>query len=142
MFVVRPKIFGGIEFGSIGGKAFENYFSFRRSDVVLKFSGAVRPAPIADKQQFAADLPFQIFAKSDGAFCVDGSIVEAKIILFFRDRTDARKLFPVEGMINNWRFAFFAPRSDHRRALAQTSFVENNNHSFFPPGLFFNAGKR
>ena len=78
------------------------------------------------------DLPLETFAKSDGAFCVDGTVVEAEIILPCSDRADGGALLPVEGMINDRRFAFFAPRSDHRRALTQTGFVENHDYSSKP----------
>jgi len=139
-FELAPHILDRIEFRRVSGKTFQDNAPAGGGDVILDQQAAVNWRSIPKDHDFAGDVALQVPEKLNDLWAFDAALVDLKVKPPQRQPANDGKAFPVEGLVQHRRLPSRSPGADARRAGAQPAFIDENDGSSLPAGLFFKAG--
>ena len=137
---MRPQIFDGVEFGSIGRQFFEpeaaRAFDQHRFDGLAAVDGRSVP----NDQELAGQVAQKRFQELGRARAIDTAFVNSEIKLPERQAGNEREFVPVERLAQHRGLPARSPRAHPVRPGAQSALVDEDDGAAFPPGFFLRRG--
>jgi hypothetical protein len=135
-FEVAPHILDWIEFGRVGGEAFDDHALAGGGDVILDQQTAMDRRPIPKNQNPARDMPLQVLEKFDDLWAFDAAFMDLKVKPPQGQPANDREAFPVEGFVQDGRLPARSPGANTRWASAQPTFIDEDDGSPLAAGFF------
>lgn len=141
MFTVAPDVFGGIQFGSVGGQIFGVDAALLGGEEVLHESAAMCGQTIPHQEQFSGNMLQQMLEKGYDLWGTNRFGKKTEVKVPQRNARDHRERFPVEVILQHRCLASPGPRSAAVRPLTQSTFVQENDGSPFFLRFFLMSGQ-
>jgi hypothetical protein len=138
---IPPQILDGVEFGGVGGEAFDVELGLFPLHIGLHQPAVVDGRPIPQQQDLAGYLAVEGFEEGDDLRAFDRAGVEPEVEVAPGQAGDRRKTIPVEVEGQHRGLAAGRPRPDPLRFLAQPAFVEEDERPPLPAGFFLRRGQ-
>jgi hypothetical protein len=140
-FEMTPHILDRVEFRRVSRKSFQNDALTCGGDVMLDQQAAMNRRAVPKDQDFAGDMPLQVAEELYDLGAFDAALVDLKVKPPQRQPANDGKAFPVEGFVQHRSLPARSPGADTGRTRAQPAFIDEDESSPLPAGLFFNAGQ-
>jgi len=140
-FEMAPHILDRIEFGRASRQPFDHEPAPGAGHVVFYQQAPVDWCAIPDDQHFPGNMALEMAQKLDDLETFDATGMNLEIEPPESNAADDGKAFPVEGLVQHRGLPTRRPSACPRWPGTQPAFVNKDNGSPLPPGLFFNAGQ-
>ena len=138
---MTPHILDWVEFRRVGWEPFDEEALAGGGDVILDQQAAMNRRAVPKDQNFAGNMPLQVPEELNGLGAFDAALVNLEVKPPQRQPANDGKAFPVEGLVQHRRLSARRPGADTRRTGTQPAFIDEDDGSPLPAGLFFKAGQ-
>ncbi len=139
---VTPEVPDGIQFGRVGGQAFQYQPAFGVGDEVADEPTPVAGQAVPDHQQRSGDMPHQVLKELDDLGALDRARVQSEVKTPPRDSGNRRQTPPVEVILQDRCLPSGRPGPIPVRPFRQSAFVDEDDGPAFVPGFFLISGQR